>query len=151
MAQAAALLRAEPDELVVAVERAGERAKAAEEELAKLRQSGLGELAAKLAADQPSGAIIARLDGYGADDLRQVAQEASAGSRDCVLVGEGPEGKPAIVVASGGSLDAKELVRELAAHIQGGGGGSPKVATAGGRDAAGLDAALAAAKERLGS
>ena len=151
VAEAAAILRAEPDELVVAVERAGERAKAAEKELAKLRQSGLGELAAKLAAEQPSGAIVARLDGYGADDLRQVAQEASAGSRDCVLVGAGPEGKPAIVVASGGTLDAKELVRELAAHIQGGGGGSPKVATAGGRNAAGLDAALAAAKERLGS
>ena len=49
----------------------------------------------------------------------------------------------------GDELDAGKLVRELARHIKGGGGGQPFLATAGGKDASGLDAALAAARERL--
>ena len=48
------------------------------------------------------------------------------------------------------NLHAGNLVRELAsAYIQGGGGGQPFFATAGGKNADGLDAAIQAAGERL--
>lgn len=47
------------------------------------------------------------------------------------------------------SLDAGKIVRELGKHIQGGGGGQSHFATAGGKNAAGIDAALVAAEEMI--
>ncbi|MEJ7663507.1 MAG: DHHA1 domain-containing protein [Hymenobacter sp.] len=49
-------------------------------------------------------------------------------------------------LAKAGKLNATTLVRELAKDIQGGGGGQPFFATAGGKNAAGLPAALARAE-----
>ncbi len=46
-------------------------------------------------------------------------------------------------------LNAGAMVRELGKHIQGGGGGQAHFATAGGKDASGIQAALDAAKEMV--
>lgn len=53
------------------------------------------------------------------------------------------------VVASHG-LDAGKMIRETAKAIQGGGGGQPHFATAGGKNPDGLDEALAKTRELLG-
>jgi alanyl-tRNA synthetase len=47
------------------------------------------------------------------------------------------------------NLNAGQVVRELGKFIQGGGGGQPFFATAGGKDASGIAAALAKAGEYL--
>ncbi len=72
----------------------------------------------------------------------------------CIVLGAEIDGKPQLMVAiskelteNGKSLHAGNMVRELAKEIQGGGGGQPFFASAGGKDASGLDRAIAKAKE----
>ncbi len=48
------------------------------------------------------------------------------------------------------SLNAGNLVREAAKLIKGGGGGAPHFATAGGKDVAGLEAAVCKVMELAG-
>ena len=53
-----------------------------------------------------------------------------------------------LVAAKG--LNAGKIIKEISQHIKGGGGGQPFLATAGGKDASGIDAAFDAAKGLLG-
>lgn len=46
-----------------------------------------------------------------------------------------------------GDLKAGEIIKAISGHIKGGGGGQPHLATAGGKDAAGIDNAFTAAKQ----
>jgi alanyl-tRNA synthetase len=67
-----------------------------------------------------------------------------------VVVGGVPEaGKVAIAAVTGGEPDAGALVKQIAKIVGGGGGGSPEVAVAGGRDPGRLDEALAEARRAL--
>ncbi len=72
----------------------------------------------------------------------------------CIVFGAEIDGKPQLMVAiskelteNGKGLHAGNMVRELAKEIQGGGGGQPFFVSAGGKDASGLDRAIAKAKE----
>ena len=71
----------------------------------------------------------------------------------CIVFGAEIDGKPQLMIAisrelteNGKGLHAGNMVRELAKEIQGGGGGQPFFASAGGKDASGLDRAIAKAK-----
>jgi alanyl-tRNA synthetase len=72
-----------------------------------------------------------------------------------LVLGAQVDGKPQLAVilddetAKAGKLNATTLVRELAKEIQGGGGGQPFFATAGGKNADGLKAAIAKAEEAV--
>ena len=91
------------------------------------------------------------LDANGAKDLAY--ELGNLGTNLFIVLATAEEGKPMLtcyiskeLVAEKG-LNAGQVVRELGKHIQGGGGGQPFFATAGGKNAAGIDAALTAAVE----
>jgi alanyl-tRNA synthetase len=82
------------------------------------------------------------------DMLRQ--QEKAAGA----VVGSSDDGRAFLVVNFDESLvakglDASKLVRELGAHIGGGGGGKPTLAEAGGKNPDGVGAALEAGRKAV--
>lgn len=90
------------------------------------------------------------LDANGAKDLAY--ELGTLGTNLFLLLATADEGKPMLtcyiskeLVAEKG-LNAGQVVRELGKYIQGGGGGQPFFATAGGKNAGGINDALAAAE-----
>ena len=86
------------------------------------------------------------LNGEGAKDLAY--ELGSIGNNMFIVLATADEGKPLLscyiskeLVAQKG-LNAGLVVRELGKYIQGGGGGQPFFATAGGKDVLGIQAAL---------
>ncbi len=97
--------------------------------------------------------LAAQVQAGSADDLKKLAYDLRQAVPGLVLVlGADLDGKPQLAVmldddiAKAGKLNASTLVRDLAKDIQGGGGGQPFFATAGGKNAAGLAAALSRAE-----
>ena len=87
--------------------------------------------------------------------LKDLSDRLRAQEKACaVLVGAVDDGKVALVVNLDESVvargvDAVQLVRSLGAHIGGGGGGRPTLAEAGGKNPAGLRAALEAGRDTV--
>ncbi|TAH20293.1 MAG: alanine--tRNA ligase [Cytophagales bacterium] len=88
-----------------------------------------------------------------AESLRQISFELKNQVNNLFLVlAANIDGKPQISVMIADNLvkdkglDASKIVRELAKEIQGGGGGQPFFATAGGKDVSGLGKVLSVAK-----
>ncbi len=98
--------------------------------------------------------LAAQVQATSADALKTLAFNLRQSVPNLVAVlGAEIDGKPQLAVmlddelAKGGKLNASQLVRELAKEIQGGGGGQPFFATAGGKNVAGLGAAIGKAEE----
>jgi alanyl-tRNA synthetase len=114
------------------------------------------ELLGKITSVDGMNVIIERVNIPSADALKQLSFELKAQVENLYLVLGGViDGKPMLSVmfsdnlVSERSFNASNTVRELAKEIQGGGGGQPFYATAGGKDINGLDKALAGAKKNL--
>ncbi|MCS6980192.1 MAG: alanine--tRNA ligase [Flavobacteriales bacterium] len=98
---------------------------------------------------------VRRADDFSSEDFRSVAFSLKRDLRQAIVVLAGvQEGKPVAavwvsddLVARG--LNAGTLVRNWAPHIQGGGGGQPFFATAGGKRVEGVDALLRHAAQDL--
>jgi len=91
-----------------------------------------------------------------ADAVKTLAYAVKGAVQNLFLVlGVVIDGKPQLTVAIDDELvkakgyNAGQIVRELAKEIQGGGGGQPFYATAGGKDAAGMSRAIEKAKNFL--
>ena len=141
----ASLLKTSMDDAVPALERLVERQREAEREIASLRQSHLTSLAAQLHSQSSGDVLVARVDGYTGEQLRSLGHDLQRRGRRVVVVAGTSEGKVAIAVATDESLDARAIVKDLASLVGGGGGGSPRLALAGGRDVNGIDRVLGAA------
>jgi alanyl-tRNA synthetase len=153
LAEAAALLRTEPESVPEAIERLLERQRKAEKALEQGRSKELQAEAGQLSASAVDGVVVARRDGLNPDQLRDLAQNArKVGSLRAVVLAGSPDGARASVAAAADVNDgvhAGDLVKRLAPLVGGGGGGSPEVAVAGGKDVAGLDNALDEARRAL--
>ena len=156
LAEAAALLRTEPETVPEAIDRLLERQREAEKALERARSRELQSEASALAATALDGVIVARRDGLEPDHLRDLAQAArtAAGLR-AVVLGGSPDGTRASLAVSASreadqAVDAGQVVREIGPLLGGGGGGSPEMAVAGGKDPGGIDRALDEARRLLG-
>jgi len=153
ISNAAEVLGAKPDDLVAAAQRAVDQAKSLADEVKRLRQAQLGAQAGELAARAKNGALVARVDGLAPADLRDLAISVRAknGVEAVVLGGVSDSGGVALVAAvtPESGLKAGELLKDAAKQVGGGGGGKGDIATAGGKNAAALNDALATATKAV--
>ena len=150
LGRTATLLRVAPPEVPERVERLLEDNRHLSDEVKALRRQGAGGRAREMAGQAVEGVVVARLDGTTRDELKDLtlAIRDQPGIRGAVLGGV-PEGGGVALVAAvtkDSGLDASKLIADAARTVGGGGGRSPDVAVAGGRDATKLDEALEQAR-----
>jgi alanyl-tRNA synthetase len=155
LGRTATLLRVSPPEVPERVEKLLEDQKALADQIRQLRKAGASGRASELASAAVDGVVVARVDGTTRDDLRDLALAVrdQPGVRAAVL-GGAPEGGGAALVAAvakGSGLVASDLIATAARTVGGGGGKSPEVAIAGGRDPSRLDEALDQARVAAGA
>jgi alanyl-tRNA synthetase len=113
------------------------------------------ELKARMQNQNGRSVLIEEIALDAPEMVKNLAFELKDQFADLVLVlGHTANAKPMLTVALGeqalqSGLNAGTIVRELAKEIQGGGGGQPFYATAGGSNSAGMKAALEKAKALL--
>ncbi|MEQ9437615.1 MAG: alanine--tRNA ligase [Cyclobacteriaceae bacterium] len=112
------------------------------------------QLLDKIYSVNSTQAIVEKVSLPQVDMLKQLAFSLKNQVNDLVMVlAADINGKPQIAVVvdenltKTHALHAGQMVKQLARHIQGGGGGQPFFATAGGKDISGLDNALEEAKK----
>jgi alanyl-tRNA synthetase len=152
--RAAELVGVPADELLQGIEKRLGELKELQGELKGLRRQIAVASASTLAAEAVDGVVIARRDGMSRDDLRDLAVAArdQPGVRAVVLGAAPDSGGAALVVAvtKDSGLHAAELLGAGTKAIQGGGGKDPLLAVAGGKNAAGIDDALAGIRTAAG-
>ncbi len=105
--------------------------------------------------------IISRLENMHPDEMKSLSYRLKGEVKNLFLVlGSETDGKASLSVMISDeliktmNLNAVEIIRDISKEIQGGGGGQPFYATAGGKNPTGLDAALRKAegylKKRMG-
>jgi len=113
-------------------------------------------LAEKVISENGLQVVLAKVALPDADKLKQVAYELrNQFSNLFMVLAADIDGKPQVAVMLGDEVVAQQkfhagnMIKELAKEIQGGGGGQPFFATAGGKDLSGLDRVLVKAKQML--
>ncbi|QIL74926.1 alanine--tRNA ligase [Hymenobacter sp. HDW8] len=150
-----------PQHLLTSIEKQTEEIAGLRKQIEQFAQQSLNQQKDQLAAQvKPLNGVnflAAQVQANSADGLKTLAFNLRQAVPNLVLVlGAEIDGKPQLAVmladelAAGGKLNASTLVRELAKEIQGGGGGQPFFATAGGKNVAGLGAAIGKAAELVG-
>ena len=112
------------------------------------------ELLKQFVAGEGINTLIAQVELPNSDSLKKLAYELKNETENAfVILAAKIDDKPQIAVIideeliTSKNLNAGQIVRELAKEIQGGGGGQPFFATAGGKNLAGLEKVVAKARE----
>lgn len=146
-----------PKDLIMSVKNLAEEKHALEKKLDAIHQELANtlkdQLARKAIKSNGTHTIIEKVSVPHADSLKNIAYALRNQFDDLLLIlAADVEGKPQVSVMIGEKLmetkkyHAGELVKILAKEIDGGGGGQPFFATAGGKNLSGLDAVIAKAK-----
>jgi alanyl-tRNA synthetase len=152
---AAAALAVKPDEVPARLERLQAELKAARQEIAAQQARAAAGEATELAADAVDGVVAVRRD-LGNEDLRRLALATrdALGSGVVALVGAVPpeRAKAAIVVAVSPDLvergvSAAAIASRAAQALGGSTAKNPELVVGGGKNAAGVDDALAAVRD----
>ncbi len=100
--------------------------------------------------------ISGKIDTGSAEMLKNIASRIRSSSDNTVLVigaGTGEKANLMVMVSDalvkGKNINATAIIKEIAGEINGGGGGQPFLASAGGRNSAGLTSALKKAEEYI--
>ena len=162
--EVAAALKVRPSAVVDRVEQLQQDLRTANHKLeAALTGAGSNQVAEALkSAVQLNGysCVIAKLEGLSGKELRSVwdgIRDASDGQPvACVIASATADGKVSLLAGATDSavaagFSAGDIVKEIAELVGGRGGGKPAMAQAGGSNAAGIDAALEAARTKLGA
>ena len=118
-----------------------------------LQKEKAATVAAGLAAQLDSNPVLVQRMDTDVAALKDAVMALRAGRPQmAVVLGSVAGGKPSLLIVLGeqrvaDGLNAGQLVRTLGKEIQGGGGGQPHFATAGGKNPDGLDKALALAAD----
>ena len=162
--EVAAALKVRPSAVADRVEQLQQDLRTANHKLeAALTGAGSNQVAEALkSAVQLNGysCVIAKLEGLSGKELRSAwdgIRDASDGQPvACVIASATADGKVSLLAGATDSavaagFSAGDIVKEIAELVGGRGGGKPAMAQAGGSIAAGIDAALEAAKTKLGA
>ncbi len=162
--EVAAALKVRPSAVADRVEQLQQDLRTANHKLeAALTGAGSNQVAEALkSAVQLNGysCVIAKLEGLSGKELRSAwdgIRDASDGQPvACVIASATADGKVSLLAGATDSavaagFSAGDIVKEIAELVGGRGGGKPAMAQAGGSNAAGINAALEAAKTKLGA
>ncbi len=162
--EVAAALKVRPSAVADRVEQLQQDLRTANHKLeAALTGAGSNQVAEALkSAVQLNGysCVIAKLEGLSGKELRSAwdgIRDASDGQPvACVIASATADGKVSLLAGATDSavaagFSAGDIVKEIAGLVGGRGGGKPAMAQAGGSNAAGIDAALEAARTKLGA
>ena len=162
--EVASALKVRPSAVADRVEQLQQDLRAANHKLeAALTGAGSNQVAEALkSAVQLNGysCVITKLEGLSGKELRSAwdgIRDASDGQPvACVIASATADGKVSLLAGATDSavtagFSAGDIVKEIAELVGGRGGGKPAMAQAGGSNAAGIDAALEAARAKLGA
>jgi alanyl-tRNA synthetase len=132
------------------------RQKELEKELSALNQKAAAGLAKELLTKAATGdvpSIVEEIPGADGNELQFVADALKSSFEGVILLAGVAEGAVSLIAVTGkahqAALPAGKLIGAVAPLVGGKGGGKPDGARGGGRDASGLQTALAKAKELI--
>jgi alanyl-tRNA synthetase len=151
-----------PQHLITSIEKQNEEIAGLRKQIEQFAQQSINQQKDQLVGQVKDlngvNFLAAQVQASSAESLKTLAFNLRQAVPNLVAVlGAEIDGKPQLAVmlddeiAKAGKLNASTLVRELAKEIQGGGGGQPFFATAGGKNVAGLGAAIAKAEAAVGA
>lgn len=157
MQEAAAMLKATPDQLLDKLSHTLKEVKelASENESlkAKLANESLGDVTSDMVAVGDFNVLATSVEGVDMNGLRDLGDQLKTKvSEGIVVIASANDGKVNLIaMATDGAVKkgahAGNLIKEVAPLVGGGGGGRPNMAQAGGKNPAGITDAIAKAKE----